>query len=221
MALIIQGGTSGVNANVDTDAHLMVNVRPPAFGALGYYQLAAVSGTIAATLAANSNLFTFRWTSSTDLAVIQSIKVGGIETGSAGTGADFDLAVYFARSYTASASGGTSVLPTGNGNKLRTSMGTTLAGDIRIASTAGFTAGTWTLDTNPLARIQGESGLAAGNQLFPGPNPTPLFLRDNVDHHPIVLAQNEGIVVQNPLAASATSTWVLMVQITWGEVAAY
>ena len=47
MGIVILDGAGGVNkANVDIDGHLGVNPRPPAFGALGYYRQAAVSGTM-------------------------------------------------------------------------------------------------------------------------------------------------------------------------------
>lgn len=220
MAIILQGN-GGTNADVDTDRRLFVNVRPPAFGALGYYQIAQVTGTIAASLAANAPLFSFRWGNATDLCLIQSVKVGGIQIAT-GTAAEFDLALFVARSFTASDSGGTSILPTSNSNKMRTSMGTTLVTDMRIATTAGLTAGTRTLDTNPIARVQGAlSSATADIQVFPGVSPTPLYVRDNLDHHPLVLAQNEGFVITNPIAGPASDTFILMVQVTWGEVAAY
>ncbi len=221
MGLVLVGVSSGNGAEVDADNHLYVNPRPPAFGSLGYYRQVVVSGNIAATLAANSDLFSFQWTNASDLAIIQSVRASAIVQSTISVAVPFDLAIYVARSYTAADTGGTSVLPTGNNQKMRTSMGTTLVNDMRISSTAALTPGTRTVDTNPMGRVQGNSGTATGTQFFAQPNPQPLYTRDNNDHHPIVLKQNEGFVIQNPLAGPATGTFSILVQVEWGEVAGY
>ena len=226
--IIILDGAGGVNkANVDVDGHLGVNPRPPAFGALGYYRQVAVSGNIAATLAAASPLFSFRWGNASNLCLIQSIRVGCIVTASITAAVAFDLSVFIARGFTASDTGGTAVGVPAAMQKMRTSMGSSLVTDFRMATTGTLTAGTRTLDTNPIGRIQGTSGAAAGSAaaagllFFGSSNPQPLYVRDNNDHHPLILAQNEGFVVTAPLAGPATGTFSLLVQVEWGEVAAY
>ncbi|MGA7122296.1 MAG: hypothetical protein WBY94_19495 [Polyangiaceae bacterium] len=222
MGIIIIDGAGGVNkANVDADGHLNVNVRPPAFQALGYYQQVAVSGNIAATLAANSALFSFRWADATRLCMIQSVKVGCIVTGTITTAVPFDLALFVARSFSASDTGGTGVGVPTNMQKMRSSMGSSLVTDFRMATTGTLTAVTRTLDTNPIARVQGNSGTAVGTQFFGTGSPQPLYLRDNVDHHPIILAQNEGFVVTAPLAGPASGTFSILVQVIWGELNSY
>ena len=217
---IIQGVTSGNGLEVDTDNHALMNPRAPAFGALGYYREAVVSGAIAATLAAGSTLLSFRWTDATRLALIQSVRVSGMITGAVTTGVPFDLALFIARGFTANDTGGTAVLPTATGQKLRTSMGGSLVGDLRVATTGTLTPGTRSLDAQPLDRIQGFTGTALGTSPF-GAGLQPLYLRENSDEHPIVLAQNEGFVVQNPLAGPATGTLTLLFRVEWGEVAKY
>jgi hypothetical protein len=225
MAETIVGSTTGNGAEVNADHALLVSPRPPAFGALGLYRMAAVTGAIAATLAANGTLFEFQWTSSANLALIQSVKVGGIVASTITTGVLFDASLLVARSFTAADTGGTTLTPSGlgvtNTGKLRTSMGVSLVNDMRIATTATLTPGTRTLDSEPIGRIQGFTGTALGTQIFAAPNPAPLYIRDNDDHHPLCLAQNEGFVIQNPLAGPATGTITLLVEIEWAEVASY
>jgi hypothetical protein len=219
---IIQGSTSLNGAEVDTDNHIFTQARPPAFGPYGYYRESVPTGAIAATLAASSTLLSFRWTDATRLAIVQSVRVSAIVTSAITTAVPFDLALFFARSFTASDTGGTAITPTSTGQKLRTSMGSSLVGDFRVASTATLTPGTRTLDAQPIDRIQGFSGTALGTNVFGnGAGPLPLFVIETDGDHPLVLAQNEGFVIQNPLAGPATGTITLLFRVRWGEVAKY
>jgi hypothetical protein len=218
--IIIIDGAGGVNkAGVDTDGNLRINPRPPAFGSLGYYRQAALSGTIAVTLAANSPLWSCRWTNGTDLCLVQSVKINLVSIASI-TVVPFEIGLFFARSYTATDTGGTAVGVPASMQKLRTSMGSSLMGDWRIATTGTLTAGTRTLDTNPLAIVSGLP-TTAGTTLSGNGAPVPLYVRDNNDNHPIILAQNEGLVITNPLIGPSTGTFTIMVQMEWGEVAAF
>ncbi len=225
MGLVIVGSSSSNGMEVDADNHAKINIRPPAYGSLGYYRMVARSGAITATLGANSDLFAAQWTSSSDFAIIHSISVSAYVVSTITSAVTFNLAAFVARSFSVADSSGTAVTLTGNNQKLRTSMGTSLFGDMRIASTAGLSAGTRTLDANPIGTVQGFAASGSGNvgsQFFTGPpTPAPLYVRDNDDQHPVVLAQNEGIIIQNPLAGPATGTFTIVVTMEWGEVAAY
>ena len=159
MAIQVQG-SGGVVAQVETNTQAVrVVARPNDVGALGAYSLGAVSGVMAAGIAANSPIFSFRYGGS-NLVLLKRVLISAANAGTAfaaGVGV-FNLVA--ARSFTASDSGGTSVLPTIN--KLRTSQGTTAVADIRIASTAALTAGTRTLDGQPLASTLGGVPAVAG-----------------------------------------------------------
>jgi hypothetical protein len=219
--VIVVGATSGNGLEVDVDHHALVNVRAPAFGALGYYRMAAVSGATV-SLAANAAVFSFRWSDATHLCLVQSIKVGAVEATSVTAGVVFDLACFVARSFSASDTGGTALTPSTNNQKMRTSMGTTLLGDARISTTGALAAGTRTLDAQPIGRVQGFiPTTTVGGQVFPAPNPAPLYVRDNADHHPLVLATNEGFVITAPLAGNTTGSVAILVQVEWGEVSTY
>jgi len=228
---------------IDTDLHLPVSLKPPAFGILGAYSLAAKTGALAATMGANSPLFSTRWGDSTGkFALIERIFISVNTVGAitAAVATDFDL--IFARAFTASDSGGTALTLTGNNAKRRTSMGTsifsTVNSDMRIASTAQLTAGTRTLDAQSL-RISPscQTPLLAGQAWFGGAISATgaatvasggpeldLCMWDaylSGTFHPIILAQNEGFIFRLLSAGPATGTFTVKINFDWMEVAAY
>lgn len=205
--------TTAVEVEVNTKAARAV-IRPNDYGSLGIYSLGAASGTMAAALAANSPVYSFRWGNSTNLGIVRKviISAGGIGAFTAGQ-ATFQMLV--ARSFTASDTGGTSILPSGNANKLRTSMGTTLLTDVRISATATLTAGTRTLDGQALGSLTGATTATAGTVILP---PTAIF-EARAGEYPLVLAQNEGFVIQ--ATVPATGTWTFSVSTEWEELASY
>lgn len=222
--IAILGTSSAVEADVSNDKALFVEMRPPAFGSRGYYSVGGTSGAIAATLASGSTVFSMRWTDSTRLCVIRRLNAVGVVTSAITTGVRFDLQLFVARFFTASDTLQSSITPSSTENKLRTSMGSTLfaAGDIRIANTAGITAGTRTLDTNPIGRLLGFSGTAAGTFIYGGIGGYAMLLdRTNPNMYPLVLAQNEGIVVTTSAAGPATGTFALGFNVEWIETTAY
>jgi len=216
MAVQIIGGTSGIVADVDTDKSIRVVNRAPAFGALGCYSLDTVSGTMAAGLAAAAPVYSIRWGDATRFALIQKIFMSMWDITTAFTAGLGKFEVMFARAFTASDSGGNSVLPTGNMNKRRTSMGTTLFTDMRQSSTATLTAGTRTLDTNPLRQVNFQVSTTANAVMLAT---TQIYGLTIDGEHPLILAQNEGIVIR--ATVPATGTWAFNVALDWMEVAAY
>lgn len=218
MAIQVQGN-GGTIAEVDgtTFRALRVTPRPVEFGSLGVYSKGLVSGTMAAGLAANGLVGAYRWgTTSGNFALITQVRFGGGSIAAFAAGF-CSMALSARRSYTASSSGGTAATLTGNNGKLRTSMGTTLLTDLRIASTAALTAGTSTGDTDPAAVATGSVTATAGDVLWPPA--TVLYNCDGADEYPIVCAQDEG--VQLLATVPATGTWTFGWDIKWYEVSAY
>lgn len=215
MAIQIQGN-SGTILEVEANTRaLRVVHRPDDYGSLGIYNKAMTSGTMAAGLAVAANIYQFRWSNATNLCIIRKIR---ISAGNAGTGFTAGAGIFNlfpARSFTANGSGGTAGTLTGNNGKLRTSMGTMLVGDVRISSTAALTAGTWTLDTDPIAAVTTGVQATAGVQILP---PTDLFYHAD-NEMPFVLAQNEGFTIQ--ATVPATGTWTFSVQTEWEELASF
>jgi hypothetical protein len=214
MAVIIQGN-GGTNAEVETNTRAMrVVVRPNDWGSLGSYAKGLTSGVITAGLAAAASVYQFRWSSASNLCVVKRVRIsaGGITAFTAGV-VSFQL--FVARSYTVNGSGGTAGTLTGNNGKLRTSMGTTLLGDVRIISTVALSAGTWTLDTDPIATLSTSTTATAGTVMA---SSTDLFFHPNSEY-PLILAQNEGLNIQ--ATVPATGTWTMSVQTEWEELASF
>lgn len=230
---VIEGGTSA--ALVDTGSNtkaLRVETLPTDVGSLGAYQIVATSGTVAAGLAAAAPVFSFRWGDATRACLIKRVAMVAKNGGTAfAAGAQLHELVV-ARSFSASDTGGTSVLPTGNSQKKRTSFGTTLATDMRIASTGTLTAGTRTLDGAPVGILRGLVPatsvsyvmVGAGNNHIPGAATTAftmdfanLYVQDSSDEWPLVLVQNEGFIIRSTVPA--TGTWDFSVLVQWTELA--
>lgn len=224
MAIQIQGN-GGTVAEVDgaTFRALRVVARPVNYGTLGMYSLGATSGTIAAALAANSEVFQFRWPDATNLALVHRVQVSASVNVAATAAALLSLRMTAARSWSAAGSGGTRLTLTGNNCKLRTSMGTTLVNDAGISTTGALTAGTKTLDTTDLAVIgygwlTGAITVQVNGTLLPL---STLFEAYDGGAHPLVCAQNEGFVVRTGIINPATGTWAVSVNCLWAEAAAF
>lgn len=218
MAIQVQGN-GGVVQEVDGTLFraARVTTRPLDYGSLGSYSLSGLSGTIAAAFTANGELFQFRWTDATRLCVVNYVSLDGLAGSATAFTAGFaNVQLFAARGWSADGSGGTTLTPATNANKLRTSMGTTLLGSARIASTAALTAGTKTLDSQPLGQINFSIGTTASVNYL---GHTHLLDLSDSTEHPLVLATNEGFIVR--ATVPATGTWQCGVTVRWTELAAY
>ena len=202
--------STAVEVDVNTKA-ARVNIRPDDWGSLGFYSMAAASGTMAAGLSAASPIYSFRY-GSANLALVKKILFSAGNTATGFTAGIITVQTFVARSFTVSDTGGTSITPTGNTNKKRTSMATTGLTDGRISSTGTLTAGTRTLDSNPISSISTSIPAVAGTILM---SPFPLF-EARAGEYPLTLAQNEGFVIQ--ATVPATGTWTFSVTVDWEEV---
>lgn len=218
MPIQIQG-SGGVVADVSGTLMraLKVMQTPIDYGALGAYRKSMLSGTMAAGLAAAATIYSWRWGDATRLGVVQKIVLDGLSGSATAFAAGFGMVrAMFARSFTASHTGGTAGTLTGNNSKFRTNMGTTLLTDVRIASTAALGGGTVTVDTDPLGQISLSFGVAVSVQYA---NQVILMGEDVGMEMPLVCAQNEGFTVQ--ATVPATGTWQFGISTRWAEVTAY
>ena len=229
MAGIQLVGNGGTVTEVDGTSYraLRTTNRPTDYSSFGHYHLAMVSGTVAAALAANAVIFSFRWSDATRLAVVWAIRVRfqALTLFTAATLTDFGFDAFTGRTFTAAHTGGTAATITGNSMKLRASMGTTLVNDIRISSTAALGGGTITADGNAFAMSIGDTqrvNPAAATEEQSVNNPT-LEWRPDVaaGAAPLILVQNEGFVVRNRAAWPLAGTGAFTVEVAWAEVSAY
>jgi hypothetical protein len=213
-------GYGGVVADVGGTTFRAIKTvgHPVDHGAFGQYRM-ATTVPLVVTQAANGTLFSFRWGDASRLCLIHDIRLQVLQTAAATATIMPSFEVVIGRSWTVSDSAGTALTITGNEGKKRTSMGTTLVTDIRkSALAAGLTAGTRTLDANPLLIVPTQQTITTPN--------TSVFSQDlDLDYgqaHPIVLAQNEGFIVRGPTVVfGAAGTANLVVDVAWAEVAAY
>jgi hypothetical protein len=222
---VVEGGTTGSLAEVGVAASVPLHTvrHPQPYGALGFYRLAASSGVMAAALAANAELFQFRYAGA-NLALIYKVSISAGAQVASTAAVAVSVAMTVARSWTAAGTGGTRLLPSGNSNKLRTSMGTTAVNDAGISTTAGLTAGTKTLD----ALNVGELSIGIGTGAITTSHNLKLIERnalldaDGEGQHPLVLANQEGFVIRNgTIAWPAAMTWKFSVEVLWAEVTAF
>lgn len=188
------------------------------FPAVPSYSLGYQSGVMAAGLGAAAPVFAFRWATVGQLCIVRSVRIsaGGITAFTAGA-VFFDLIT--ARAWSANDTGGGAVAWTVSGSGRRRSTladsGFATAGEIRASATATLSAGTRTLDTNPLSTVAGSTTATAGDFILPLTEMVP-----QSPAHPIVLsaaaaATAQGLVIR--ATVPATGTWSFAVSVDWEE----
>jgi hypothetical protein len=189
-----------------------------AFPATPSYSLGVVSGTMAAGLSAASPIVSIRWATVGQLCVIRSLRLTAGNSATAFTAGFVAFDLITARGWSANDTGGGAVAWTNTATNRRRSTfgdsGFATAGEIRVATTATLSAGTRTLDTNPLNSIAASVTATAGDFVLPE---TELVPRGA---YPIVLsaaaaATAQGLVIR--ATVPATGTWQFSVAMDWEE----
>lgn len=176
----------------------------------GYnFSVGGATGVIAAGLAAASEIFQFRWTSTQTrcriLCAQMSAAVGA--TGFAAGAASFDMAI--ARVWSADGTGGATLTPSRMRSK---SQNASLVGTVRIATTAALGAGTKAFDTSAINNLVGGAGTAGTPIVYP----IPLYVDWASYGVPLVLDTNEGFSIR--ATVPATGVWTAGIWVAWAEV---
>lgn len=223
MPLQIQGN-GGVTAEVDGTvfrAH-RTTARPVDYSTFGSYSYGGFTGILPAALAANSEVFQFRWADASRIAVIHRVLISAVvSTTFFAAGVPVQIDLVKSTAWSVAGTLGTGITPAAL-LKRRTSMGNTLmvAGDMRIATTAALGAGTKTLETLGLATVAAPGPITASLNGLILP-PTLVYEGNAKDgDHPLCLVQNEGFSIRS-IAVPATGTWTMAVTMHWSEVSAY
>lgn len=204
---------------------------------LGHYQVAQTSGAIAATPTALDPHASIRWapTISNTYLVLERLRVGWSVISAVTTAVRMTYQASIARQFTVDyVTGSTainmaSVAKTnamrsvgGPGGMSNSQMGT--AGP-RITTTGAMSGHTNTLDNAPFAICTWPSllsvtatGTAVAQQAGMAGQMQTLYERTAEGQHPVVLANNEGVVVQLTHTGWATGTVSLFTEWTWAEV---
>jgi hypothetical protein len=198
-----------------------MTARPMELGARGAYSLGSITGVLPAALAANSEIFQFRWTHATLICLLRSIRISAsVSTTMFAAGVPVQIEARLARTWSADGTGGVGVaFSTANTNKKRTDFSLSALSDtgVRVATTAALGAGTKTLDTNAFASIVAGGPITAslnGTIIQPG---TFLWQRDSGEEYPFLFEQNEGFVIRS-VAVPATGTWMAAIHVEWAEL---
>src|SRR5262249_5568727 len=123
--------------------------------------------------------------------------------------ASFDA--FIARQYTSEDTGGLLAALSGSTGKLRSSFQTTNV-HMRVSDTAALSAGTRTLDAHPFENITTNVTTVANTVFL---NNQTLFADFD---HPIMLTNQEGIVIQTNMPG--TGTWSFNLTAVWDEIEA-
>jgi hypothetical protein len=166
-------------------------------------------------VAANGAIFSLKNNGANPVG-ISRVGIGFLCTVAFTTAQRMEFALRVMRNITVTASGGTQLNITANNTKHRTNLNTPTQLDCRIATTAALAGGTNTADTNYMA-INGFWVGGIGTIVPFAPNN--LFTHDAGDY-PIVLAQNESIVIDNLQAMGATGVGVAYVAVEFCEFVA-
>lgn len=167
--------------------------------------------TIAAGTATAGHILALRSATSGKAIRLRSLEVEFILTTAFGAAQEVGFDALIARSYTAAHTDGTAIDLTGNTGNARTDYDATILTG-RTASAAALTAGTHTLDANPIAR--GSYWASAVGQVF-GPR---FYDFTGLDPGGIILANEEGLVVRNSILMGATGVGKWHFTFEWDDV---
>lgn len=181
----------------------------------GAYRISLKSGATT-ILNANDCVFSCRWTDTQYRAIIQKLRVNWVVTTAFGSAQLLDYGLYFARAFTATDSAGTASTLTGDNCKLDTLFPTTRFADIEIATASAITAGTRTLDSQPILTRTGWATTTAGTVAA---DPNMEYQFGTLDAiNPITLRTNEGLALNVLTTMGATGVMRVYVEMEWTEV---
>lgn len=219
---VIEGGVSGALAGVGAESGSPQHVvtKPDSVGALGHYttthRTAMINGQ-----AANSRIFSLQNAHATNLIVIHEVRIVIQQTAAMTAAIETSLDVYKLTGF--------SVVDTTNtvtpvATKMRTSFGTAgavLRGLTIAGAAAGMTGGTSTKDTAPI--LQQPTWL-----LLAVPTGGPTVRNDytwspevSSGQSPLILVQNEGLLIENRTALGAAAGASVHLRCVWSELTAY
>ncbi len=236
---IIGGGTQAPGTELGIDPTFLaahVAMKPMEYtgagAVLGHYSVAQQTGTVTA-MGAGAMLASLRWTDPSRFLVLLRIRVGYSILGAVTAAVPMDMRAIIARGFSVDFTTNKTQLSMAavtNTNKMRASMGTSLLGvnGPNIATTVAMTGQTLTADSAPFAICSWPSllatngagtavALAAGDC---GPVQD-LYTCNAMGQHPVVLGNNEGVLVQPAQTGPASGTWNYTVQWEFAEVVVF
>jgi hypothetical protein len=194
--------------------------KPIQYSTLGHYRQ-SVRFSMATTQGANSRLWEVRNSHASNLMVPTRMEVTILPAGTVTAAYRMEIDLWKLTSF--SAVDTTNTVTPGTASNKRSSMTTTptcaVFRHVTVAgAAAGMTGGTLTKDATAAGIAQCWVATAAATTI-----PFRKEMLDDVNGtHPWVLAQNEGLLLENIVAGSATANVIdVSVDFSWAEVTAY
>lgn len=216
---IIQSGVSGTTLMTVDPTYTAGRITQRPVEQLGSYSVSLFTGAYTVA-AANTPMFSMRFVAGSagqaQIAMIQRIALTIVPTVAFTAAQQVSYGAYVARSFSAVDSGGAAATLTGNNNKLRTSMTTAQSaatGDMRIATTGTLTAGTRTLDSQAFA----VASAWVPSTLVAQPITQVILYENFAGDQPLVLATQEGIIINNLILMGAAGVLSIGVTVEWTE----
>lgn len=195
----------------------------------GFRAVARTAGTtvVAAHTASAGHLFAFRWDPAitTLYAYLRYVGVKFVLTTAYGTDQETGVGLYMARPYTVNHTGGaavdtgTTVVASGKRRSAQADS-SLLVNSVRVGTTGALTAGTHTLDANPVAAVS-QFLAVVGDELplaASGESTAPATLWDSrASGEHLVIAPDEGFIISNTVVMGATGVGDWTFTIEWDE----
>lgn len=209
-SLIGGGGAAFKGANV--------HLKPLDYGTLGHYRTSAKI-TLLAGQVVNGRLFEIR-NAGSNLLVPLLVEVSVLSFGSVVVPYDLEIGLFKCTSFSAV---DTTQTVTPSVSVMRTAGMSGSPGSAHVRALAGATGGmtgwTATKDGSPISSLMAWMATVSATSL-----PVTKRLLDSSQQavHPLVLAANEGFVLENLVLGSSTTNNVrVVIDVAWAEVTAY
>lgn len=213
--------TEAGNRAFNVGAPLHTRGVPLQYGSLGHYRTNHRCALVA-TQAANSRLFEVRNSHATNLIVPTRLILKWLQTGAHTAAIEDSLDVFKVTGFTVVDTTNT-VTPTASAKRASMAAapgGAVLRGVTVAGAAAGMTGGTLTKDGNSIGQLP-QWLLAAA----PTAGTIVVQLNDIFDDvngtHPFVLAQNEGIIIENRVLLGAAAASSVYIDFSWAELTAF
>lgn len=197
---------------------------------LGHYSINQRSGELAATIGALEHLAAFHWTQDDAFAVLLRLRVGWSISAAQTVVVEMNLravlAHAFSVAFTSDETAANMLVPPKAG-AMSSAMSSSLMGTAgpQISAADSMTGQTATIDTNGIGSVVWPShystngtGTIVTSDVGDAGKMHTLYECTSPYQHPIVLSQNEGVIIQNITAGPASGTFAIYVDWTWAEV---
>lgn len=222
MGTLRDTGNTKVKVGGTTFGALHVHRKPLEFGALGHYRVSHRCA-IVNTQAATSRLFELRNPSTTNLIVPTRLRLSWLPTGAHTAAIEDSLDVYKCTGFTLLDTTNT-VTPTAararTGNMAAAPGSAQLRGVTIAGNSAGMTGGTLTKEGTALFQTPVWLLAALPTASLVTPTIVDLFFEDD-DEHPVVLGQDEGIIIENRVLLGAAAASSVYIDLAYAEITAF